>query len=159
MKNTLALLGALALAITAQAQTPATTHKLTKLWETETALKVPESVRLDAKRKLMYVSNIDGEPWAADGKGSIAKVGLDGKIIAAEWVTGLDAPKGMALSEDGKLQRIGRHRQSERPRRGLCVLSRRTGRNQRDRADGATHGQRRRIQSEGGAHSQHYWNG
>jgi sugar lactone lactonase YvrE len=103
MKNTLALLGAFALATTAQAQTPATTHKLTKQWETEAVLKVPESVRLDAKRKLMYVSNIDGEPWAADGKGSIAKVALDGKVIAAEWVTGLDAPKGMALSEDGKL--------------------------------------------------------
>jgi sugar lactone lactonase YvrE len=79
-----------------------TAHKLTKLWETEATLKVPESVRLDAKRKVLYVSNIDGQPWEADGKGSIAKVGLDGKIIAAEWVTGLDCPKGLALSEDGK---------------------------------------------------------
>jgi sugar lactone lactonase YvrE len=63
---------------------------------------VPESVRLDAKRKVLYVSNIDGQPWEADGKGSIAKVGLDGKVIAAEWVTGLDCPKGLALSADGK---------------------------------------------------------
>src|SRR5262249_39078691 len=62
----LALLGALLLATGAQAQT----HKLTKLWETEASLKVPESVRYDAKRKVLYVSNIDGEPWAADGKGS-----------------------------------------------------------------------------------------
>jgi len=77
-------------------------HKLTKLWETEATLKVPESVRLDAKRKVLYVSNIDGQPWEADGKGSIAKVGLDGKVIAAEWVTGLDCPKGLALSADGK---------------------------------------------------------
>ena len=103
MKKTLALAGALALAVTVQAQTPATAHKLTKVWESEAVLKVPESVRLDAKRKVLYVSNIDGEPWAADGKGSIAKIGLDGKVIAAEWVTGLDCPKGMALSEDGKL--------------------------------------------------------
>jgi sugar lactone lactonase YvrE len=79
-----------------------TTHKLTKLWETEATLKVPESVRFDAKRKVLYVSNIDGKPWEADGKGSIAKVGLDGKVIAAEWITGLDCPKGLALSEDGK---------------------------------------------------------
>ena len=77
-------------------------HKLTKVWESEAALKVPESVRLDAKRKVLYVSNIDGQPWEADGKGSIAKLGLDGKVIAAEWVTGLDAPKGLALSDDGK---------------------------------------------------------
>ena len=32
-----------------------------------------------------------------DGKGSIGKVGLDGRIIAADWVTGLHAPKGMGL--------------------------------------------------------------
>jgi sugar lactone lactonase YvrE len=81
----------------------AETHKLTKLWETEPALKVPEGVRFDAQRKVLYVSNIDGEPWAADGKGSIGKVGLDGKVIAAEWITGLDAPKGIAQSDDGKL--------------------------------------------------------
>jgi DNA-binding beta-propeller fold protein YncE len=94
-------LGALLVATTAAAQTPAA-HKLTKLWESEAALKVPESVRFDAKRKVLYVSNIDGEPWTADGKGSIAKIGLDGKVIAAEWVTGLDCPKGLALSADGK---------------------------------------------------------
>jgi sugar lactone lactonase YvrE len=105
MKNHLAslgaLLGALALATTAQAQDSA--HKLTKLWESEATLKVPESVRFDAARKVLYVSNIDGEPWTADGKGSIAKVGLDGKVIAAEWVTGLECPKGLALSDDGNL--------------------------------------------------------
>jgi DNA-binding beta-propeller fold protein YncE len=109
MKNSLpslgstlgSILGALLVVATAQAQAP-TAHKLTKVWESEPALKVPESVRFDAKRKVLYVSNIDGEPWTADGKGSIAKVGLDGKIIAAEWVTGLDCPKGLALSADGK---------------------------------------------------------
>ena len=98
MKKYLMLAGALLLATGAHAQN----HKLTKVWESEATLKVPESVRYDAKRKVLYVSNIDGEPWAADGKGSIAKVGLDGKVIAAEWVTGLDCPKGMVVSEDGK---------------------------------------------------------
>jgi sugar lactone lactonase YvrE len=77
-------------------------HKLTKVWESEAALKVPEGVRYDAANKVLYVSNIDGEPWADDKKGSIGKVGLDGKVIAAEWVTGLSCPKGLALSEDGK---------------------------------------------------------
>jgi DNA-binding beta-propeller fold protein YncE len=76
--------------------------KLTKVWETEATLKVPEGVRYDAANKVLYVSNIDGEPWADDGKGSIGKVGLDGKVIDAEWVTGLSCPKGLALSEDGK---------------------------------------------------------
>ena len=109
MKKTLETLAAVGLAaifqfsVHAQAQAQAqTTHKLTKLWESEATLKVPEGVRLDAKRKVLYVSNIDGQPWEADGKGSIAKVGLDGKVIAAEWITGLDCPKGLALSADGK---------------------------------------------------------
>jgi DNA-binding beta-propeller fold protein YncE len=97
--KTMTILATLLLATGAQAQS----HKLTKSWESEATLKVPESVRFDAKRKVLYVSNIDGEPWAADGKGSIGKVGLDGKVIAAEWVTGLDCPKGMVISEDGKL--------------------------------------------------------
>jgi DNA-binding beta-propeller fold protein YncE len=101
MKKSVALLGALLLAAGAQAE-DANQHKLTRLWETETTLKVPEGVRYDAANKVLYVSNIDGEPWADDGKGSIGKVGLDGKVIAAEWVTGLSAPKGLALSEDGK---------------------------------------------------------
>ena len=81
MKKTLTLLGALLLATAVQAEN---SHKLTKVWESEASLKVPEGVRYDAKRKVLYVSNIDGEPWADDGKGSIAKIGLDGRVIAAE---------------------------------------------------------------------------
>jgi len=75
--------------------------KLEKLWQTEAVLKVPESVLYDKKRKVLYASNIDGkEPWANDGKGSIAKIGLDGKVIQAEWVKGLNGPKGMGTNGD-----------------------------------------------------------
>lgn len=95
-------LTAIAAALFIAAAAHAGEHKLTKLWESEAALKVPESVYFDAKRKVLYVSNIDGQPWEADGKGSIGKLGLDGKVIAVEWVTGLDCPKGLALSDDGK---------------------------------------------------------
>jgi sugar lactone lactonase YvrE len=94
------ILLASALAAAAAVAAHAESHTLEKLWETEAALKVPESVLYDAARKVLYVSNIDGESWTADGKGSIAKVGLDGKIIAAEWITGLDCPKGLALAGD-----------------------------------------------------------
>jgi hypothetical protein len=72
-------------------------HKLVKIWETDSILKTPESVLYDAGNKVLYVANIDGEPWGKDGKGSIGKVGLDGKIIAAEWVTGFNCAKGMGL--------------------------------------------------------------
>jgi len=98
MKKLAAALTALMIATGAHAEG----HKLVKLWESAADLKVPESVRFDAKRKVLYVSNIDGKPWEADGKGSIAKLGLDGKVIAAEWIAGLDAPKGLALSDDGR---------------------------------------------------------
>jgi sugar lactone lactonase YvrE len=78
-------------------------HSLTKLWETDSLLKVPESVLFDAANKVLYVTNIEGtDPWSKDGKGSIGKVGLDGKIIAAGWINGLNAPKGMGLYK-GKL--------------------------------------------------------
>jgi len=73
-------------------------HKLEKIWETDSVLKVPESVLFDGEHKVLYASNIDGtDPWAKDGKGSVAKIGLDGKVIAPEWVSGLNAPKGMGL--------------------------------------------------------------
>jgi DNA-binding beta-propeller fold protein YncE len=81
-------------------------HQLVKLWETSPVFKVPESVLFDAKSKTLYVSNIDtingSDPWAKDGKGSIGKMSADGKVIKAEWVTGLEAPKGMGLY-NGKL--------------------------------------------------------
>lgn len=77
------------------------THKLVQKWETDTILKVPESVIFDSKNKVLYVANITGkDPWGADGKGSIGKVGLDGKIINVDWVTGLQAPKGMGIYND-----------------------------------------------------------
>lgn len=84
---------ALLLSATLFAQQP----KLEKIWTTDSLLKVPESVLFDAANKVLYVSNIDGQPGGKDGKGSVGKVGLDGKIIAAEWISGLNAPKGMGL--------------------------------------------------------------
>ncbi len=98
MKNIILLMTGLSFFAQANAQI-----KLVKKWETDSTLKVPESVLYDATNKVLYVSNIDGtEPWGKDGKGSIGKVGLDGKIIQAEWVTGLNAPKGMGMYK-GKL--------------------------------------------------------
>ena len=85
----LAVLGAAALSAPA--------HTLVKKWETDATLKVPESVLYDAGRGVLFVTNINGEPWGEDGKGSVGKVGLDGRIIDAEWVLGLSAPKGMGL--------------------------------------------------------------
>lgn len=77
-------------------------HALVKKWETDSLLRTPESVLYDAKENLLYVSCIDGVPNEKDGKGGIAKLGPDGKIINASWVSGLNAPKGMGMYK-GKL--------------------------------------------------------
>jgi len=76
--------------------------KLTEVWASDTTLKVPESVYFDASGQILYVSQIDGGPAEADGKGGIAKVGLDGAIVDANWITGLNAPKGLG-KYDNKL--------------------------------------------------------
>ncbi len=71
---------------------------LEKLWETDTVFKVPESVLYSKHHDLLFVSNIEGtQPWGKDGAGSIGKMRTNGEIIQAEWIRGLDAPKGMAL--------------------------------------------------------------
>ncbi|MEI9810863.1 MAG: SMP-30/gluconolactonase/LRE family protein [Bacteroidota bacterium] len=78
-------------------------HILLKKWESDTTLKVPESVLFDADNNVLYVTNIDGtDPWGKDGKGSVGKLGTDGRIIKVDWVTGLNSPKGMGLYK-GKL--------------------------------------------------------
>jgi DNA-binding beta-propeller fold protein YncE len=77
--------------------------KLEKLWLTE-GLNIPESVLFyaDEKSSYLFVSQIEGDPNVADGKGAIAKMALTGALTDAAWVTGLNAPKGMAVF-DGKL--------------------------------------------------------
>ena len=57
----------------------------------------PESVLLDTERNVLYVSNVAGAPNEKDGAGFISKVSPDGTMQEAEWVSGLEAPKGMAL--------------------------------------------------------------
>ena len=86
----------------------ATPPRLEKLWQTDEVLKVPESVRYDAGRQVLYVSNIDGtEIWTKDGQGSISRLGLDGTVIDAQWITGLHGPKGLGLSPNGDRLYVG----------------------------------------------------
>ncbi|MDX1964680.1 MAG: hypothetical protein SFX18_16140 [Pirellulales bacterium] len=71
-------------------------------WKLTTGLAAPESAYFDAGTQAIYVSNIDGSPGEKDGKGYIAKLGLDGKMIAERWVEGMNAPKGIR-THAGKL--------------------------------------------------------
>lgn len=72
-------------------------HQLNKLWQTDSVIAVPESVLIDFKEKTLYVSEIGpGNASALDQNGSVGKLGIDGKIINLNWVTGLHSPKGLA---------------------------------------------------------------
>lgn len=99
---------AVALAVLAACSAPKETTTelkaptLTMKWETEPTLTTCESVLYDKANDVLYVANIDGKPDSLDAVGSIGKVGLDGKVIDAQWVKGLNGPKGMGLA-NGKL--------------------------------------------------------
>lgn len=88
--STLAALSALTLAVPA-----AEAAEREPLWEVS-GLKEPESVLPHADAGVLYVSQVAGDFRAKDGVGFIAKVSPDGKMIDAEWIKGLNAPKGLA---------------------------------------------------------------
>jgi DNA-binding beta-propeller fold protein YncE len=78
--------------------------KINKVWETPDTLKNPESVVYGPKQNTLFVSNIDGKPDEKDHKGFISKVSLsNGTITELNWITGLNAPKGMVIYNDSKL--------------------------------------------------------
>lgn len=72
---------------------------LEKIWET-TGFKTPESVLYDSERDVIYVSNINGAPAEKNGTGFISILTPDGNIKNLEWITNLNAPKGMAIYDD-----------------------------------------------------------
>lgn len=76
--------------------------ELSKLWESKADFKLPESVVYDKENDILYVSNMQGDPFTKDKNGFISKVDLDGNIIELKWIKGLNAPKGLAISK-GKL--------------------------------------------------------
>ena len=90
------ILGALTSVLFAT-NTNAQSINLEKIWEAKESLPVPESVLYKADTKELYVSLIDGAGNVKDGKGGIAILNLDGSMKNAHWVSGLNAPKGLAI--------------------------------------------------------------
>jgi hypothetical protein len=86
---------AIALVSLLPAALPAQQPSLTKLWETDTVVAVPESVLPDPANNILYISLVDGAPWDKDGKGGVGRLSPDGKQYNGNWITGLNAPKGM----------------------------------------------------------------
>jgi sugar lactone lactonase YvrE len=67
----------------------------TPLWTITEGMDSPESVYFDADSGFLFVSQIGGQAAARDGNGRISKLTADGKIVDADWVKGLNAPKGL----------------------------------------------------------------
>ncbi|TXK50541.1 ATP-binding protein [Pontibacter qinzhouensis] len=56
-----------------------------------------ESTLYDRAANIIYVSNISGNSAEKNGKGFIATMKPDGSVAELNWLTGLNAPKGMAM--------------------------------------------------------------
>lgn len=72
---------------------------LNQTWQV-TGLEIPESV-IEVKRgsqSYFLVSVIKGDFFSKDGNGDIAKISANGKLLNSQWASGLNAPKGMAVS-------------------------------------------------------------
>ena len=80
------------LVATSLGQTPTVA---TPVWSVTQGLDSPESVYFDAASGFLFSSQIGGDAAAKDGNGRIVKITLDGKMADANWITGLNAPKGL----------------------------------------------------------------
>jgi DNA-binding beta-propeller fold protein YncE len=88
--------------VTKKSTTPT---KLIKKWETRqrNQLDTPESVLYDRSKKKIYVSNVNSSKskkhWI-DNDGFISKLNKNGTIDTLVWVSGLKAPKGLAVHKN-----------------------------------------------------------
>ncbi|MEJ6792601.1 MAG: hypothetical protein QNK89_07725 [Lacinutrix sp.] len=79
------------------------TVALESVWKTNTTLTTSEGVCYDATKNVIYVSNIGAvPPNTKDGDGTLSIIDTDGKIMTQNWITGLNAPKGITIY-NGKL--------------------------------------------------------
>jgi hypothetical protein len=75
-------------------------YSLELVWESDTLLRTPESVLFNRDLNLLYVANVNQNPWEKDGNGFISKMDLKGNIIELKWIEGLSGPKGMGVFEN-----------------------------------------------------------
>lgn len=84
-----------------------------KAFTLKEGISIPEAILCDPQQDVCYVSN-----YFCEGNESLSKLSPDGKVIEAEWITGLRMPAGMCL--DGHLLYVV-------DRTGLNVIDTRNG--------------------------------
>ncbi len=72
-------------------------YSLELVWESDTLLRTPESVLFNRDLNILYVANVNQNPWEKDGNGFISKMDLEGNITELDWIEGLSGPKGMGV--------------------------------------------------------------
>lgn len=95
MRTTIVAAMILLLSLNIYSQESFVSKRLEKVWATQAGLNVPESSHYNKEDHLIYVSNIVGKYNVKDGNGYISKLNEKGEFVEKEWVTGLNAPKGI----------------------------------------------------------------
>ncbi|HMW72207.1 MAG TPA: GTP-binding protein [Cellvibrionaceae bacterium] len=74
---------------------------LQPVWSVE-GIDTPESVLevVNKRQNYFLVSSIGGDPFVKDGVGGLVKINGRGEILDKNWLSGLNAPKGMAQFKD-----------------------------------------------------------
>ncbi|MDQ6802800.1 MAG: hypothetical protein M3041_18510 [Acidobacteriota bacterium] len=86
--------------------TPPATSSAAKPLQISEGLQTPESVLYDPDQDVYFISNINGQPLAADDNGYISRVDPERLQGEMKWIDGskpevtLNAPKGMAIVGD-----------------------------------------------------------
>lgn len=83
-----------------QASAPTPTPSLPVAWVVDKDLSTPESAYFDLRTSFIFVANVGGDPTSRDGDGYISQLTMNGKMLKAKWVTGLNAPKGLRSYRD-----------------------------------------------------------
>lgn len=71
--------------------------KLEKVWASDAVLLTPECVAIDYENEVLYVSNVNKDPWLLDGNGFISKMNFEGEILKLKWAEKMHGPKGMGV--------------------------------------------------------------
>lgn len=69
------------------------------VWEVN-GFPMPESVVYDTAREQYYVANVNENPMAEDGNGSLGLIKKGGQEAILEWIAGFDSPKGIDIFAD-----------------------------------------------------------
>jgi sugar lactone lactonase YvrE len=100
MKTTFGIIWTMILAFVVLQLSTAQNIKTVSSWSTDKIFDVPESVIPHCTKDIVFVSNLGGNPSEKDGNGFISTLSKNGTLIKLHWITGLNAPKGMAIKDN-----------------------------------------------------------